>query len=102
MFFELDEAFLMAIKHLEGDPDWRIIKDRINSISDSITENTLHTVPPKNDFNYETRFRMNQGISIAMNALKHMVNDPDDLLEELRKMNTLNEILAKSEGQGST
>ncbi len=98
MFFEVDETFLVAIKNLEGNANWKVIKDRINALSDLMTSNTLHTVPPKNDFNYQVRFHINQGISIALDALKHIMNDPDDLLMELREMKKLNEALSKSEG----
>lgn len=83
--FPIDDKFLLAISRLEDEnnSNFLIIRDKISEVSIMITQQSLHGFP---DFrlNYGERFNFMRGFSAALDLLKNIFNDPNQLLTELR------------------
>lgn len=77
-----DEKVLGAMVHLDGDPDWEVIKSWFRSEAKGEMDNALHIFPDAGDINFETRNRINQGIAICVDVLSQTCDNCATLLAE--------------------
>lgn len=84
--FPIDEKFLYAISRLEDEnnQNWAIIKEKMSEVSTMITQTNLHGFPDYR-LNYGERFNFMRGFSAALDLLKNIFNNPNQLLIELRE-----------------
>jgi hypothetical protein len=98
--FPIDEKFLLAISRLEDEnnPNFLIIRDKLSEVSTMITQTNLHGYP---DFrlNYGERFNFMRGFSAALDLLKNIFNNTNELLIELKEQDESLEAQERARGE---
>jgi hypothetical protein len=65
---------------------WIMFVQELRKIRDQHVSENLHFVPSTDDINARYRKDIMNGIAICMDVLTHSLEDPDSLLESIRKM----------------
>ena len=101
-FFPIEESFLIAIIHLneKEDGDWELIKKHLTDISQYLDETNLHGFPDTR-MNYNERFHTLRGVGIAMDLIKNILHNPEELHRELQEQKEVEKAVEKAKAEGA-
>jgi hypothetical protein len=71
---------------------WLIFVKELRKIRDRYVSENLHFVPSSDDINARYRRDIMNGIAICMDVLTNSLEDPDSLLEDMRKITEQTEL----------
>ncbi len=71
MLFEIDKELIDIISSLHGDPRWEMFKQRLKSMSESMGNELLHSIPNESDHNYQSRLDVQRGIVVCLDILQN-------------------------------
>jgi hypothetical protein len=99
--FPIDDRFLNAIARLKerNDIDFEIVMNKISEVSEAIDQQNLHSLPDK-QMNYSERFHTIKGFGSALNVLKNIFANPEQLLVELKEQEDFLEAQEKLKEEG--
>lgn len=84
--FKVSSELLKSIVTLRNNDEtgaWNVFVNELSKLSQEMSNDILHSVPEREDFNGRMRFDVSRGIAIALDVLSHALQDPLRLLEDI-------------------
>lgn len=84
--FKVSAELLKSIVTLQSNDEsgaWARLVNELDKLSKEMSNDIMHAVPEREDFNGRMRFDVSRGIAIGIDVLVHAFQDPVKLLEDV-------------------